>query len=236
MGDAEPFAKAQRRVLGHRVGRGVDLAEQAGGRHGLQQPALAARQHLRQHRVGGMHMGHQVDVPMALPLGGAGIGIDPADDAGIAAEDVDLAELRGGALDQRPHLGFVRHIGAHRQRPGSRAGDDRHGHRGGAVTVQIGHHHAAGTGLGKGLAERLADARGTARDHHHLALDIHHAAVSPGCSTAHSARHRGRRQALGRQPPGAPAAMVIGASRGCLSGSAHALSHPLLHRLPGPPA
>ena len=122
-------------------------------------------------------MRHDVDRPAALPgliRGAAGIDrhrIEAAADAGIGAEQFDRAELPLGLLDDVGDLFFLRDV----------ASEGRAIHRGGdrprIVGVHIGDDDLGRASLVKGLAQRLADAVGAARDDHDLAGHLH--ATSP---------------------------------------------------------
>jgi hypothetical protein len=56
---AKPIA-----ALGHRIRRRADLREQTRRRHRVDEVAIAALQHLRQHGLGRVDMRHHVDFQM----------------------------------------------------------------------------------------------------------------------------------------------------------------------------
>jgi hypothetical protein len=60
VGDGEPFGEGDGGVLGERVGRVAGVGEQASGRAGLQQVAVASLQHLVDQRAHG-RLGGDVD-------------------------------------------------------------------------------------------------------------------------------------------------------------------------------
>ncbi len=122
-------------------------------------------------------MGHNVDRPAPLPRlvrGAAGIHrhrIEAAADARIGAEQFDRAELPFGLLDDVGDLFFLRDIASEGR--AINRGSDRPCVGG----IHVRNHDLGRTCLVKGLAQRLADAVGAARDDHDLAGHLH--ATSP---------------------------------------------------------
>ncbi|MNT40240.1 hypothetical protein D3C72_1765430 [compost metagenome] len=119
-------------------------------------------------------MRHHVDFPDALPVIGARLQALAQDDAGVRAEDVDLAKAARGLVGQALHGGGIGHVdrlGEHLAR--RRRGLDLGGNGGGAGRVQVGHSHAARAGLRKGQRQRAPDAGGRAGHHDGLVAYFH---------------------------------------------------------------
>ena len=121
-------------MLGDRVRRVADLGEQAGGRRGVEQVAAAPLDHAWHQEPGGLHVGHDVDVPHAVPRLVGGLDALGDADAGVGGEQVDRPDLGLGALDDRGEVALVADVGgdverrrarAVRRRPGSPPGRGR---------------------------------------------------------------------------------------------------------------
>ena len=65
--ERQVLGKAERGVLGRRIGAAADLRQQPGRRHGVEEIAAAARAHARHQMAGGIDMRHHVDRPAARP-------------------------------------------------------------------------------------------------------------------------------------------------------------------------
>ncbi len=105
-------------VLGRHVGRLEGRGDQPVRRGDVDDAPPATLLHGGQRGAGGVEGGGEVDGDDRVPLLRREL-LDRRDvlDAGIVDQDVDAAELGAGALDQRRHLGGLRHVGrvvAHR--------------------------------------------------------------------------------------------------------------------------
>ena len=67
IGDRQPFGEAHGGMLGRRIGRRPDLAQQTGRRRRLQQIAPTSLKHKRHQRPRHVHVGKHVDSPAGLP-------------------------------------------------------------------------------------------------------------------------------------------------------------------------
>jgi len=157
VGDRQPFGERDQRVLGHRVRRGAELGQQAGGRRGEQQVSLAAGQHPRQHRPRRVDVAVHVDVPHPRP--GLVRHVDAAahDDAGVGAEQVDPPERVLRPVDEGLGVGRPGQVRGHRQGPVA-VGLELRRDLCRARPVEIGDDDRFGAPPGEGQAERAADA------------------------------------------------------------------------------
>jgi hypothetical protein len=154
IGDGQPFRESDRGVLGHRVGRRSDLRQQPGGRSRVEQVAAAAFDHARNQVARRVHMGHQIDVPVALPVIVGHLGSARDRDAGIGAEQVDRAVLALDALYEAPDIVLDGHVDL------ARDPADLGRHRGRAVAVAVGADHQFGAIEVKTARQRAADTAG----------------------------------------------------------------------------
>ena len=76
-------------VLAHRIGHAVDLKQDAGGGHGVDQIALAAFGHARRDGPRGVDMRHRVDAEAVRDVRIGLVLVAGAQDAGVGAEDID---------------------------------------------------------------------------------------------------------------------------------------------------
>ncbi len=140
VGDGEPLGERHRGVLRDRVAHRPDLGEQARRGRGVEEVALAAGDHRRQHGARGMDVRQDVHLPQGLEdLVGL---LDPSlgHEAGVRAEQVDrpVARLR------RAHEVHDRRLVP--DVDGRRGPTDGGGHGRGRPAVTIGHHHVASAG------------------------------------------------------------------------------------------
>ena len=80
-----------------------------------------------------------------------------------------------GALDEIGNRFLVGHVDARTGTDASQTG----GHRLGAGTVEVGHHHRPRPVGGERLGQRPADAAGASCHHHHLAGELHATTLEP---------------------------------------------------------
>ena len=163
--EGKRLGETERRMLGRRVDDGFRRRQQARGGEGLQKVAFPSRDHRGKHRLRGIRVRHDVDVPVALPAVEVGLAHVPAgrQDAGVRAEQIDLPVIGQNARDERGHVAFARDVAWLRYRALRRA-----------VHAQIGHHHRARALVAEPPCKAGADTAAPARDHHHLvAISMH---------------------------------------------------------------
>ncbi|MGY4422323.1 hypothetical protein ACVWY2_004772 [Bradyrhizobium sp. JR6.1] len=171
--DREVFRKADRGVLGGRIGRAADLRQQARGRDRVEEVAAAASLHARHQMPCGIDMRHHMDRPAPRPRlvrGAAGIfrqRIEAAADAGVGAEQRDRTEHALGLVDHVQDVLLLPDIAL--ERGAADRGRDLLGRR----MVEVDYHDLGRTRGVERLAQRLADAIATAGDHHDFTCHLH---------------------------------------------------------------
>ena len=165
--DREPLGEAHRRMLGHRIRRRADLAEQASRRRGLQQISTSALKHGRKDGPRGVDVGQHVDPPNFFPLIVAETGPTGHEQTGVGAKQIDRAHLRFRRVNDTRNLGAVRHI--RHDRDAADFGRDGPG----AIGIDVNHDDTPGALGRESPGERPPDPAGSAGDDGDRILDAH---------------------------------------------------------------
>jgi hypothetical protein len=129
--------------------------------------AAPARQHPREHGARGVDVGHDVDVPGALPDLVGSVGAAGDTDAGVGAEHVDDPVFGGDGADHRVDL-----LGAPDVDGGRRGRRTRRRVRAAPSMSRSADDHARALG-GEAEAQGATDAARSSRDHRNLAGELH---------------------------------------------------------------
>ena len=167
VGDGKPFSKRDGGMFGDGVGSRADLGEKTRGRTGIQQVSLAAFQHRRKQCMGGIDMGHDVDVPDSIP--GLDVDLRAAGDRNprIRHKEVDRTAICLDFTHQRFDLGSTSDIDP------KRFPTDGFRDLGGVGLVEIHDRDSRGALLRKALTERSPDPVCATRYHDIFARNFH---------------------------------------------------------------
>ncbi len=176
MRDRQPFGERKGRVFGDSVGRGANLRKQTGGGCGLQEVAVAARDHSGQHGSRGEDVCEDVHFPDAVPIGIRNAHAAGREYAGVGTEEVDAAELLFGVLDDVEDIGIfgdvdLGDVGFH-----AKSGDFPRNFFGG-IAVDISDDDGAGAFFGEAGAKGATDAAGASRDDNRFSGQVHETTV-----------------------------------------------------------
>src|SRR4029077_8949459 len=153
--------------FGHSVWGREHVVEQARCGNRRDYVSLFARKHCGQRVTSEVDVGHDVDIPDALPVGVDGLRTAGHRDAGVRTQDVDASFRDVDFFHKLRDVGFIRYVAA----DGHAADLARHAPR--IFRIDVRHDHDLGARHRKFARESSADASSTAGNDHDAVSYFH---------------------------------------------------------------